>query len=222
MHGPDSWLRRASKGLLCASVCLLLGAVSHVAAGGRLPGPGGLGLVFAALTVVGTVLFGGRRRRFDVTTLALGATQFGLHLAFHHLSMSDGSHSPAMTAMPGSAAEHHAMPSHAPGAHAGMGMAGMDMSGMAHAGSGHAMTAGMTLAHAVATLGTALCVIYGERILRRLAALVLPRLRFAAPPSLPVPPKRQLPPPYAPGHVRLGVLFTRCRPRRGPPPVMPA
>ncbi|WP_306822774.1 hypothetical protein [Streptomyces sp. TLI_146] len=220
MHGPDSWLRRASKGLLCASVCLLLGAVGHVAAGGRLPGPGGLGLVFAALTVVGTVLFGGRRRRFDVTTLALGATQFGLHLAFHHLSMPDGSPSPAMTAMPampGSASQQHAMPGHAPGAHVGM-----DMAGMAHAGSGHVMTAGMTLAHAVATLGTALCVIYGERMLRRLAALVLPRLRFATPPSLPVPPKRQLPPPPATGHVRLGVLFTRCRPRRGPPPVIPA
>ncbi|MFI1100774.1 hypothetical protein [Streptomyces melanogenes] len=220
MHGPDSWLRRASKGLLCASVCLLLGAVSHVAAGGRLPGPSGLGLVFAALTVVGTVLFGGRRRRFDVTTLALGVTQFGLHLAFHHLSMPNGSPSPAMTAMtamPGRAGKQHAMAGQAPGAHAGM-----DMAGMAHAGSGHVMTPGMTLAHAVATLGTALCVIHGERILRRLATLVLPRLRFAAPPSLPVPSQRQLPPPPATDHVRLGVLFTRCRPRRGPPPVIPA
>lgn len=218
VHGPDSWLRRASKGLLCASVCLLLGAVSHVAAGGRLPGPGGLALVFAALTLVGTVLFGGRRRRFDVTTLALGATQFGLHLAFHHLSMSDGGPSPAM---PVGSTGQHVMTGHTPGAHAGM-----DMAAMAHSGPGHAMTAGMTsgmtLAHAVATLGTALCVVYGERILRRLAALVLPRLPWAAPSSLPVPSKRQLPPPDATAPVRLGVLFTRCRPRRGPPLVMAA
>ncbi|WP_369382910.1 hypothetical protein [Streptomyces sp. cg36] len=229
MRGPESLPRRASKGLLCAFACLSLGAVSHLAAGGRLPGPGGLGLVFAALTVVGTALFGGRRRRFEVTTLALGAIQFGLHLAFHRLSMSHGSHSPAMSGMSGMAGmsdmagmtaggtEQHTMTGHAPGSHMGM-----DMAVMGHAGSGHAMTAGMTLAHAAATLGTALCVIHGERILRRLAALVLPRLPSAERPSLPVPSRRRPLPPPAPAVLHTAVLFTRCRPRRGPPPVMPA
>ncbi|WP_260610357.1 hypothetical protein [Streptomyces sp. WAC06614] len=173
--------------------------------------------MFAGLAVLGTVLFGGRRRHFDVTTLVLGATQFALHLAFHHLSMPDGSPSPAVAAMHARMTDHHSMAGHASGAHAGMNMAVM-----ADAGSGHAMTAGMTLAHALATVGTALCLVYGERILRRLAALVLPRFRFAAPSSVPVPTERRLPPPPSPGHVRLGVLLARSRPRRGPPLVIPA
>ncbi|WP_282697217.1 hypothetical protein [Streptomyces sp. CC208A] len=209
MHGRDSWLTRTSKGLLCASACLLLGAVSHVAAGGSLPGAGELGLVFTGLTVLGTILFGGRRRRFDVTTAVLGATQFGLHLALHRLSM-----------MPLAGGEdRHAMAGHQPGAHAHM---HMQMAETAHSGSAHAMTAPMAVAHALATLGTALCVGYGERILLRLAALLLPRLGLAVLAPCPVPPARRAPAPFTAGHVRLRVLLARCRPRRGPPLVIPA
>ncbi|MFI8913038.1 hypothetical protein ACIGW4_15695 [Streptomyces sp. NPDC053513] len=170
-------------------------------------------MVFTGLTLLGTVLFGGRRRRFDVTVLTLGATQFALHLVFHRMTMpsADGS-------------GHGAM---ATGHHHGTGMtmpADMAMpADMGAAGPGHAMNAPMTSAHALATLGTALCVIYGERILRRLAALLLPRLPLLAPAgSCPAPPEGRPPAPFTAGHVRLGVLLTRCRPRRGPPPVIPA
>ncbi|MER6202475.1 hypothetical protein ABT234_34535 [Streptomyces sp. NPDC001586] len=150
MRGPDRWLRRTSRGLLCASACLSLGAAGHIAAGGRLPGAGDLALVFAGLTVLGTLLFGGRRRRFDVTTLVLGATQFVLHLAFHRLSMPGGSPLPAMASMSDGMGGRQAMAGHAPpGAHEAMSAAAMT-----HPGSGHAMTTTMTLAHALATFGT--------------------------------------------------------------------
>ncbi|MFG2330972.1 hypothetical protein ACGFMM_15230 [Streptomyces sp. NPDC048604] len=209
MHGRDGWTRRTSKGLICASACLFLGSVSHVAAGGSLPGADGLALVFAGLTVLGTALFGSRQRRFDVTALVLGATQFALHLALHRLSMTPtgGGGHPSMAGHAGHAANAHAS-THA--------------AAMAQPGSGHAMTASMTSAHALATLGTALCVVYGERVLRRLAALVLPRLPFSALGPCPVTPWRRPPVPFTAGHVRLGVLLARCRPRRGPPLVTSA
>ncbi|XQE89686.1 hypothetical protein ACN24M_34655 [Streptomyces microflavus] len=123
--------------------------MSHVVAGGRLPGAGVLALLFLALSVEGALLFGGRRRRFDVVTLVLGSTQFALHGAFHFLSAAPGG------------AQRSGMP------------AGHEHPVAGHSG-GHVMDAGMTLAHGAATLGTALCVIHGERVLRRLAALVVP------------------------------------------------
>ncbi|MCJ1676225.1 hypothetical protein MTF65_02385 [Streptomyces sp. APSN-46.1] len=102
--------------------------------------------------------------------------------------MADGTPSPTTAPMPTGGIGHHTMAAHAPGTHAGM-----DATDMAPAGPGHAMTATMTLAHALATLGTALCVVYGERILRRLAALVLPRSPLAALTPLPLPPGPRLP-----------------------------
>ncbi|MET7580556.1 hypothetical protein ABZS73_12630 [Streptomyces microflavus] len=190
---------RAARGLLCASACLLLGAVSHVAAGGQLPGAGVLALLFLALSVQGALLFGGRRRRFDVVTLVLGSTQFALHSAFHFLSAAPGGaqHS-------GRPAGHeHPMAGHS-GGH------GTD------AGAGHVMDAGMTLAHGAATLGTALCVIHGERVLRRLAALVVPRVALRPLPSLPCLPWLRPAPPVV-ARIRFGALLARSRHRRGPP-----
>ncbi|MEU0405110.1 hypothetical protein ABZ318_33845 [Streptomyces sp. NPDC006197] len=209
MHGRGSWLTRTSKGLLCASACLFLGAVSHVAAGGSLPDARDLGVVFAGLTLLGTALFGGRRRRFDVTTAVLGTTQFGLHLVLHRLSMSP------ITA----GEDRHAMAGHHPGLHAHL---HMQMAETAQSSSAHTMTAPMTAAHALATLGTALCVVHGERVLLRLAALLLSRLGLAGLALCPVPPARRAPAPFTAGHVRLRVLLARCRPRRGPPLVIPA
>jgi hypothetical protein len=196
VRARDGWLRRTAKGLLCAAACLIPGAIGHVTAGGSLPGPGSLALLFAGLTVLGVVLFGGRRRRFDVTVLVLGAAQTGLHLAFHRLS--------------------------APGAGGGHAMAGHDPTAHAHphtaeAVAGHSLTGEMTAAHALATLGAALCVLHGDRVLRRLAALLLPRLVLIALTACPLPSARRTPPPSTAGHVRLRVLLTRCRPRRGPP-----
>ncbi|WP_343240472.1 hypothetical protein [Streptomyces sp. SID14515] len=79
----------------------------------------------------------------------------------------------------------------------------------------------MTGAHAAATLGTALCVLYGERVLRRLAALVAPLivLRWAS--SLPCPPRPRPAPPVV-ARIRFGALLARSRSRRGPPSVAPA
>nr|WP_240925297.1 hypothetical protein [Streptomyces sp. 196(2019)] len=200
MRAPGSWPTRAARGLLCGAACLILGAVSHVAAGGRLPGAGVLGLLFAALTVQGALLFGGRRRRFDVVTLVLGGTQFALHQAFHVLSSPGGAHRPATASGHGHGPEH-----------------GRHMAGSPDAGDGHVMDAGMTLAHAAATLGAALCAIHGERVLRRLAALFLPRLALRPVPS-PLPGlhrSRPAPPGVVP--MRFGALLARSRHRRGPP-----
>ncbi|MCX5206233.1 hypothetical protein OG897_33115 [Streptomyces sp. NBC_00237] len=211
MHRPGSWLRRTRGGLACASACLLLGALSHVAAGGILPGPGPLGVLFVALALLGSALFGERRYRFDIVTLTLGGTQFVLHLAFHRLTMPDPDRRAPHMADGGGPA-HHAMGGH----HAGA----MSAEAASHS-AGHSMGVAMTAAHALATLGTALCVIHGERVLRRLATLVLPRCLLAVfPVARPVPPEISPTPPPAAVRVRFGVLLASSCLRRGPPRVM--
>nr|WP_237274107.1 hypothetical protein [Streptomyces globisporus] len=196
MRAPGGLPRRAARGLLCGSACLALGAASHVAAGGRLPGAGVLALLFLALTVQGALLLGGRKRRFDVVVPALGATQFALHNAFHFLPAPGGGTHPGMPA--GHGHQHH--------------MAGAS----GDPGAAHAMDAGMILAHAAATLGAALCVLYGERVLRRLGALLAPRLVLRSAPSLPCPSRSRPVPPVA-ARIRFGALLARSRSRRGPP-----
>ncbi|MFC6987076.1 hypothetical protein [Streptomyces cirratus] len=104
---------------------------------------------------------------------------------------------------------------HASFMHPGADMAGMGL-------PGHSMTSAMTLAHGLATLGTALCVIFGERILRRLAALLLPSLSPGALPALPAVPERPRLAPAQPAARRFGVLLARTCPRRGPRPAMSA
>ncbi|WP_326654233.1 MULTISPECIES: hypothetical protein [unclassified Streptomyces] len=179
--------------------------MSHVVAGGRLPGPGPLLALFAALTVTGAVVCGGRWRRFEVTTMMLGGMQLALHLFLHHLSMPHGGGHP----MPASHSGHSAA-GHMPDAHM---TAGHE--------AAPAMTAGTVSSHALATLGTALCVIYGERVLTRLAALVVPRICRHPAVTSPVVPRPHATPP-AVVHAAFGVLLARCRPRRGPPMACPA
>lgn len=198
MRAPGGLPRRAARGLLCGSACLVLGAASHVAAGGHLPGTGVLALLFLALTVQGALLLGGRRRRFDVVVLVLGATQFALHNAFHFLPAPGGGTHPGMPAGHGHGTRHH--------------MAGAS----GDPGAAHAMDAGMTLAHAAATLGSALCVLYGERVLRRLRGLLAPRVVLRPAPSLPCPPRSRPVPPVV-VRIRFGALLARSRSRRGPP-----
>ncbi|WP_435599916.1 hypothetical protein [Streptomyces sp. C10-9-1] len=206
MHGPGNWPRRTRTGLLGASACLLPGAVGHVAAGGRLPGAVGLAGVFAVLALVCTALGGLRRHRFAATALFLGAVQSVLHLVFH--AMTGGHGAPA--AQPGAGGAHpghghHGMPSHgADAAPAGT--------------SGHAADPGMTLAHTLAALCAAVCLIHGERVLGRLAGLLLrPLLRIPAAPAVPVPPGRPGPGPGPAAAAPHGVLHSRVHPRRGPP-----
>ncbi|MEU0161187.1 hypothetical protein ABZ154_20745 [Streptomyces sp. NPDC006261] len=170
--------------------------MSHVAAGGRLPGAGVLTLLFLALSAQGALLFGSRRRRrLDLVTLVLGGTQFALHGAFHLLPAPGGARHSAMAA----GGEHHA--AGPPGGHDG----------------GHVMDTGMVLAHAAATLGSALCVIHGERVLRRLAALFAPRVALRpTPPPLPCPPRSRPVPPVV-ARILFGALLARSCHRRGPP-----
>ncbi|MFJ5869008.1 hypothetical protein ACIQEY_31950 [Streptomyces parvus] len=160
-----------------------------------------LALLFLALTVQGALLLGGRRRRFDVVVLVLGATQFALHNAFHFLPDPGGGTRPGMPAGHGHGAQHH--------------MAGAS-GASGDPGTAHAMDTGMTLAHAAATLGSALCVLYGERVLRRLGALLTPRVVLRPAPSLPCPP-RTCPVPPVVVRIRFGALLARSRSRRGPP-----
>ncbi|MET9769886.1 hypothetical protein [Streptomyces sp. NPDC006415] len=168
-----------------------------------------LALLFLALTVQGALLSGGRlfsgrlsggHRRFDAVVLVLGGTQFALHHAFHLLPASGGNPHPATASRHG----HHMPAGHA-----------MD------AGAGHAMDAGMTLAHAAATFGSALCVLYGERVLRRLGALLTPRVTLRPAPALPCPPRARLVPPVV-VRIRIGALLARSQSRRGPPAAAPA
>ncbi|MEU5372390.1 hypothetical protein ABZ362_26050 [Streptomyces sp. NPDC005951] len=155
-----------------------------------------LALLFLVLTLQGTLLLGSRKRRFDVVVLVLGATQFALHNAFHFLPATDG------------------------GTHAGRGGGHGPQHHMAEAsgdpGAAHAMDTGMILAHAAATLGSALCVLYGERVLRRLGALLAPRVVLRSASPLPCPPRSRPVPPVV-VRIRFGALLARSRSRRGPP-----
>ncbi|NEE41494.1 hypothetical protein G3M53_91045, partial [Streptomyces sp. SID7982] len=66
-----------------------------------------LTLLFLALTVQGALLLGGRKRRFDVVVLVLGATQFALHNAFHFLPAPGGGTHAGMGAGHGHGTQHH-------------------------------------------------------------------------------------------------------------------
>ncbi|WP_055472647.1 hypothetical protein [Streptomyces pathocidini] len=197
-------MKRAFGALLCAVSSLLLGGVSHVLAGGQLPGIGWLAAAFVVLAAVGVGL-SGPQRRFDVTVFTMGSIQFVLHLVFHCASM------PAM---------EPSMASGSMGAHMDMGALDthMDMSGQSGV---HPMPASMTVAHGLAALGVSVCLVHGESMLRRLAALVVPILLFwVAPALVPVPRPRLRGPLVVP--LPHGVVLARCCPLRGPPGPAPA
>ncbi|MEV6318848.1 hypothetical protein [Streptomyces sp. NPDC051776] len=191
--------------------------LGHTAAGGRLPGTGVLLAVFGGLVVLGTVLFGARQRRFDVTVLVLGGVQFVLHVVFHLLS---GNSPHATTA--GLSNEPQALPH----SHHGMPMQGVDpptaSGGEALASAGHAMNTTMTAGHALAAFGTALCLVFGERLLCRLWALLRSDLHCLARVVLQLPPDHRPWVPATRSRPFVESVLTRCRPRRGPPLVLPA
>ncbi|WFB05754.1 hypothetical protein LRS74_01020 [Streptomyces sp. LX-29] len=232
---PGSWLSRARRGLLCACVCLLLAVAGHGAAGGHLPGVGALLVVLTVLTVMGTAAFGVRRPRFDVSVLMVGGVQFALHLVLHILSsarpgghVAHGGHGPGKA---GPSGPHHTLahlaPAHRPSGQLDWlaapdlgrpGLANATGRGVETAGAAaHSMPVAMTAGHALATLGTAVCLVYGERVLRRLVSLLFSGLRRVDPEVavVPTPPRsplaaRDLPLPF-------GVLLVRSLPLRGPP-----
>lgn len=195
--------KRVIRGLTAALLCLLLGCVSHVSAGGRLPGWGWLTALFTVLALVGVVLCR-RRRGFDVQVLVLGAAQLVVHIVFHLAGKA--------------AAEVAGMsPGHAH-LHGAMGSSAAPVSGGGH----HAMSVDMTVAHGAAALGAAVCLAYGDRLVRRLAAMVVPRLGCLRLSPLPEPAPWLLPRGPRVLCVRYSVLLARGLPRRGPPLPVPA
>lgn len=210
MRAPGTGATRIVRGLVCATVCLLLGGLAHGMAEGRLPGPGAMLLAFGALATVGIGL-ADKQRGFVFITAVLGGAQLALHVWFAVVAAVGAADADAAAAGRG-APGHHVM---APAA------------GSALASGQHSMQGGhhtsmwlMVIGHALATLGSAACMAYAERVVWRLARMVAPLLSFllarpgrilvatfsgscAAPPVL-------LP-------ARHGVLLARRRLRRGPP-----
>ncbi|MFE2728274.1 hypothetical protein [Kitasatospora sp. NPDC059327] len=231
MRGSFARRKRTENGLLGASACLLLGIVAHVAGGGRLPGPAALGGLFAVLTILVVALFHTRvGRHVESMVSVFAALQLALHLALDRLSeparagAAQHHHAAAPRAVP-RAGDGPAVPPDAPryavDRDVGPGVLPTPE------GAGAATVAGdlpscvctvMTLTHALATFGTALLLIHGDRNLRRLATLVVRRLIL---PVLRCPAPRRPAPPISSAPVpRLrGVLLARCVPGRGPPAV---
>lgn len=219
VRGWGSWLRRTVDGLLYAGASLLLSAVGHATAGGRLPGPGTLLLVLGVLTILGTVLLGRRRSRFDVSVLALGVFQFVLHVTFHLLSAGH----PPRAEDSGPTATRHLLPHRHHPVDAPM----SDMGAPAPSGgevlaATHSMTTTMTAGHALATLGTATGLVLVKRLLGRLAVLLRSGLRCPVLAILPLPGDLHRPMPTMEPLPHYGAMLTRSRPRRGPPLLVPA
>ncbi|MFJ4961343.1 hypothetical protein ACIP6P_02605 [Streptomyces sp. NPDC088729] len=208
MRKPGDWLRRTRAGLLGGSACLLLGALGHMAAGGRLPGFAGLLGLLAVLVAVCGALSALRRHRFAATALTLGLAQGVLHLVLH-----------AMTAGHGAAPAAHGADAASPEHAESLGHAGHHgMSAGPQVASGHSMDPGMTWAHTLAALGAAVCLIHGERALKRLSALLVRPLRRAfVSATVPVPPECPRAEPYDTLPAPHGALLARARTRRGPP-----
>ncbi|MFJ9523411.1 hypothetical protein ACIRPK_34880 [Kitasatospora sp. NPDC101801] len=208
MRGPVGLGERAGWGLLGALACLFPAAAAHAAAGGSLPGLDVLLLLFAGFAVPGALLSGSRLpRRFEAAVAVLTVLQLALHECFHRLAPMPHSGAGHDTGMAGMSA----MP----------GMARMDMPAMPGGHGMSGMDGSMAAWHTVATVTSAVALIHGSRLLRRLAALRLrPRLPllaalFAAP-TLPAPPRPVFP---EPGRHPIGVLLARSVSRRGPPVV---
>ena len=201
-RAPGTGATRIVRGLVCAIVCLLLGGLAHGMAEGRLPGPGAMLLAFGALATVGIGL-ADKQRGFVFITAVLGGTQLALHVWF------------AFVAAVGAAGAGHGQHVTTPAA----GSALASGQPLAHGGH-HASTWLMVLGHALATLGSAACLAYAERVVWRLARMVAPLLLF-----LLARPGRTLmavfsgscaaPPVLLPA--RHGALLARRRLRRGPP-----
>jgi hypothetical protein len=179
-------VRRVVHGLLGAVLCLLFAGAGHIAAGGRLPGPGWLTVAFLPLAAVGVGL-AGKRRGFDVIAVVAGMAQFAVHLVFHYAAVPSA-HAHAHHHA------HHAEP---------------------------AITFAAMMWHGIAGLTAALCVAYGEWLVRRLAALVVRTFLWRLAPS-PFPASRLRPRISVALPALHGQLLARVVSRRGPPRLVPA
>jgi hypothetical protein len=209
MRPPSAGAMRIARGLVCAVMCLLLGSLAHGLSAGRLPGPGAMVLAFGALATVG-IAVADKKRGFVFITAVLGGAQLSLHVWFTVAAMfgpagSSGVGHQHFLAEPSTGS---AVAAGHPVAHVGL----------------YAPTWPMVFAHVVATLGSAACMAYAERVVWLLARMVLPLLEFLL--------ARPWPRPAAvlvgrcasspmPLPARYGMLLARRRLRRGPPRPMP-
>lgn len=195
---------RIARGLVCASVSLLLGCLAHVVAAGHPPGLVAFTGAFAVLVLV-SVALAEAQRGFGFIATVLGGTQLFLHFVF---SLS-AAPSVTMSRTGGAVVvnghgEHIAVPAAGVPADAGLALS----------------SSAMTLGHVLATLVAAACLAYGERAIwrvARLAALVAPLLLWASLRPVPIqvaPRTRPEPAAFAP---LIGVLLARSAPLRGPP-----
>jgi hypothetical protein len=137
---------------------VLLASGAHAFGGGVLPEPGIMVLLFV-LALVPVTLLAGRRITAPVMAVLLCSSQLILHEAFDTLSTASGF-------MPARGEHVHGLGAVLPAAAAGMGM--------------HAAVPGvlMLVAHAVATLVTALVLAKGETALWMLAAWLRPLIQL--------------------------------------------
>ncbi|MEV7694566.1 hypothetical protein AB0N73_14675 [Microbacterium sp. NPDC089189] len=153
-------LSRVLRGALAASVATFVALLSHVSAGGEMPGALGLAVPWT-LSVAVCVLLAGRTLSLPRLLVGTGVSQ-----ALFHALFVLGAAPVASTAIPG-AHDHH-MP----------GLSIVDA-----AGSGAAIPAAvgpdalMWAGHALAALVTAVALHRGERAVQRLGAVVLLCLR---------------------------------------------
>jgi hypothetical protein len=181
-------------------------------------------IAFGLLTM-GCVRLAGKQRGFVFITAVLGAAQVLLHFGFGITAAAAAMIRPPVSGsgpisswyVPwngSAAAAHHHVVTTASGSSGGL--TTMLHSGM-HAGL-HTATWGMAIGHALATLATAMCMAYGERVVWWLARLVMPRLTRRRPRRIDIPVRlgpgtgtwALLPP-------RHGVLLASALARRGPP-----
>ncbi|KHL04408.1 hypothetical protein [Sinomonas humi] len=187
-------LFRLSRAVVVSSSTVLLAAGGHLAGGGSLPDP--LVVVgILALVTLPVMALAGRKISPPMMFAILGVGQFGLHNAFEVLSAS------ASSASTLSVASGHV---HLMGA----------ISKPAHAAPMAMDTGHMLLAHAIATVLTALLLAHGESAVWALLAWLRPliRLLVAASPS---------PEPHVPAFIEDALprawRSLRLPARRGPP-----
>lgn len=200
---PRASFRLFRTGLI-GSILLGLAAGGHLAGGGQLPALSVLAAL-CAVTIVPVAALSRFRLSFPVLTGLIGAGQVWLHWAFGALSMGAPS-APALLSGHAAHADHAATT---------VAHDAMTLAVPAHAAAPDAL---MFVAHAAATLTTALLLARGEQALGVLAGWLEPLLRQPEPASIL--------PARVPGPCAAAVILPPMRPglrlpsRRGPP--MPA
>jgi hypothetical protein len=204
---PRASFRLFRTGLI-GSLVIGFAAGGHLAGGGQLPSAAILAALFAVTLVPVAAL---TRFRLSGPALAalLGAGQLWLHWALDALGGAGPAEAESAALMPGHAGHAGALHLITPGALAG--------AGSAAAGSVHSAASDgvMFVAHAVATLCTAVLLARGECVLSALASWLEPLVRRPEPAViLPARVPAPFPTPVILPRIRAGV---RLPTRRGPP-----